>query len=202
MIDIKKSIVTSLEVLIEKHKEEEILLGDLVISMEQWGFALLMLVLVLPNCVPVPVPPGVSTVFSLPLLFFAGQMALGFSSPWLPYRLKQLKIKRKFILRAIELAKPRLEKLEKNSQPRFSFLFTKYGEMLIGAVWIVFSLSIAVPMPLTNFLPGVGILVSALGLLRRDGIMLFSGFIVGSVGIIITLLLLTIGATAISKIFS
>jgi len=194
-----KGITAALEEILSRHNGDYIVISDLVGALQERGFALLMMLIVLPNCVPVPVPPGVSTIFSLPLLFFASQMVIGRASPWLPGKLMGAKVKRDFLLRSLEIAGPRLRELELNTRPRLEFLVSPYGERLVGTVWLVLALSIAVPLPFTNFLPGIGILISAFSLLRRDGLGMIIGFCIGALGVAVTLSLLVFGAAAIKK---
>lgn len=169
-------------------------------ALHERGFGLLMLVLVLPNCVPVPLPPGISTIFSLPLLFLSTQMLMGLDSPWLPGWLHKKKINRKTLAKIISRANPRLKKIEILLRPRLSFASTRTGEKLLGGFWLIFSLSIAIPLPMTNFIPGVGILVSALGLLSKDGVVLLLGILIGLGGIVVTTMVIFLGAQAASAL--
>lgn len=62
-------------------------LRDFVEALGDRGFAIVLLVLAAPNSLPIPSPPGLSTVFGVPLAFFSVQMMLGRPRPWLPERL-------------------------------------------------------------------------------------------------------------------
>lgn len=185
---------------LEERKEEYLSFGELLKSLSNRGFAILMVVFTLPNCVPIPVPPGVSTIFSLPLLFLSLQMFFGLKAPWLPAWIGRRKIPRTTLSALIETANPRIEKLEKFLQPRMGFVTTHLGERLIGSAWLLFSISIAIPLPMTNFLPGLGILISSLGLLGRDGVIVIFGWVVGLLGIALTSALLIYGAKFIQSI--
>ena len=76
------------------------------------------------------------------------------------------------------------------------------GERLVGFFCLVFSLSIAVPLPLTNFIPATGIAIMSLGLLSKDGITVIAGMIVGSCGVTLTTVLLIFGKKALEGLFS
>ncbi len=169
-------------------------------SLHEQGFALLMAVLVLPNCVPIPIPPGMSTVFSIPLLFLSAQMLMGRDAPWLPAWLADKQISATFLRRVFTKVGPKLLWLERRMRPSMPFFVTRRGERLIGFVWLLFSISIAIPLPMTNFLPGVGIFVSALALLGRDGRIILAGFAIGAVGVAVTLGLLVLGVKAMNRI--
>lgn len=182
-----------LEETVDNHAADDISLGELMAVLQERGFGLLMLVLVLPNCVPIPVPPGVSTIFSLPLLFLAAQMLVAHPVPWLPAWLRQKTIKRSTLALMVGKIAPRLKIAEKLLRPRLSFFDTDAGERVIGFFWMLFALSIAVPLPMTNFVPGIGILLMSLGLLNRDGLFILLGIIVGSLGCAFTVTILVFG---------
>ncbi|MCA9423307.1 MAG: exopolysaccharide biosynthesis protein, partial [Nitrospira sp.] len=48
------------------------------------------------------------------------------------------------------------------------------------------------PIPLTNFPPGWGILIMSLGLLSKDGITILIGMIIGTIGVGITMIILVL----------
>ena len=105
---LKRKSYTASEVLeeaISNQTSDKVSMGELMHALNERGFGLLMLILVLPNCVPIPIPPGGSTIFSIPLLFLAIQMLIGRDSPWLPNWLSNRKIERKTLAAAFQ--KPR-----------------------------------------------------------------------------------------------
>lgn len=191
-----------LEETVGNHSADEISLAELMRVLQERGFGLLMVVLVLPNCVPIPVPPGVSTVFSLPLIFLAVQMLIGHPVPWLPNWLKQKTIKRATLAAMVSKLAPRLKIVEKLLRPRLSFFESNAGERVIGFFWLLFAISIAVPLPMTNFVPGIGILLMSLGLLSRDGAVILVGIVVGTLGCLFTMAMLVIGVKALKSLLA
>lgn len=196
-----KTICDELEDLIHESHGDSITLGDIVHRLRERGFAMLMLVLVLPNCVPIPIPPGISTLFSLPLLFLTAQMLWGRAEPWMPEKLAKKHIKLHYLRTVVNHIIPYMRRIQKCVKPRFSVASSKVGERFIGLCWFIFALSIAVPMPMTNFLPGIGILISAFGLIGRDGYIMVAGLIIGIGGVLFTTLLLILGGEAIKILF-
>lgn len=191
-----------LEETVGNHPSDDISLGELISILQERGFGLLMMVLVLPNCVPIPVPPGVSTIFSVPLAFLAVQMVLGRHTPWLPQWLKSKTIKRATLAAMVAKLSPKLKFVEKLLRPRLSFFMTPVGERLIGLFWLLCTMSIAVPLPMTNFVPGMGILLVSLGLLNRDGLIILVGMIIGLLGCGFTVALLILGFKAIKTLLA
>lgn len=200
--DASEPVSDTLEKMAQHYRSStRVTIDHLMHGLRHRGFAVLMLVLVLPNCVPVPIPPGGSTILSIPLLFIAVQMLWGQNTPWMPKWLRSKSMEQSTIDKIVRIAAPRLRWIEKFLHPRFSFTSSKTGERVVGFFWLIFAISIAVPLPMTNFIPGIGTLVMALGMLGRDGVVVCIGALIGLVGVTFTTLLLTLGVEAITAIF-
>lgn len=179
-----------LAIVVIEHKKEEISIGEMKNALHERGFGILMAIAALPICLPVPVPPGYTTLFSIPLFIFSIQMILGMRAPWLPPWIEKKYIKRASLEKIVEKANPWLKKIEHRMQPRMTYISVHTWERIIGIFAFVFTVSIALPIPLTNFPPGWGILVMSLGLLNRDGLTILIGMIIGTIGIGITMIVL------------
>lgn len=175
--------------------------GEIKNSLHERGFGILLLVFAFPLSIPFPVPPGFTAVPSIPLILFSIQMIMGLDSPWLPKWVSKKKLKRSTLAAIIEKTAPYLMKVEKLLHPRFSFSATRTGEKFVGVVCLIFSISIAVPLPLTNFIPAMGITVISLGLLSKDGVTIIVGMVIGSIGITITTLIILLGKDAVMALF-
>ncbi|MGB1540405.1 MAG: exopolysaccharide biosynthesis protein, partial [Rickettsiales bacterium] len=143
---------------------------------------------------------GVSTIFSIPLVFLSIQMLIGRESPWLPKWLRRKTIKRVTLASMISKLSPKLKYVEKLLRPRLSFASSTAGERIVGLFWLLFAVSIAVPLPMTNFVPGIGILIMSLGLLSKDGFTIIVGIIIGMLGVAFTTAVLLLG-TKVVKAF-
>ncbi len=191
-----------LEKVVEEHQHDMITVEQLKNALHERGFGVLMAIASLPLCIPIPVPPGYTTFFSIPLFIFSIQMIMGMDTPWLPKWLERREIRRHGLAKMIERANPILRKIEKLLKPRMHFAATETGERIIGIVAFICAVSIAVPLPLTNLPPGYGILIMSLGLLGKDGITIIVGIIVGFVGCAITTLILIYGGEAVMNMFA
>ncbi len=179
-----------LETVVVVFRGDTIAIGEIKNSLHERGFGILLAIASLPLCLPIPVPPGYTTFFSIPLFIFSLQMIIGMQSPWLPQWIAKKKIKRANLEKLITKANPWLKKIEKRLQPRLTYISVHTWERIIGIFSFVFALSISLPIPLTNFPPGWGILIMSLGLLSKDGITILIGMIVGTIGIGITMIVL------------
>ncbi len=186
-----------LEKVVDHHQHDTISIGEIKNAMHERGFGVLMAIAALPLCLPIPAPPGYTTFFSIPLFLFSLQMIWGRDSPWIPKWIARRQIKRKTLAHLVEKAAPMLRKIERLLRARLYFASSATGERLIGIVAFICSLSIAVPLPLTNLPPGYGILIMSLGLLGKDGVTILIGMAVGLLGVGITMGILIAGQTAV-----
>lgn len=179
-----------LAIVVVENTKESMTVGEIKNALHERGFGILMAIAALPICLPVPVPPGYTTLFSIPLFIFSVQMILGMRAPWLPVWIEKKSIKQSSLEKIVTKANPWLKKIENRMQPRMTYISVHTWERIIGIFSFVFALSIALPLPLTNFPPGWGILVMSLGLLNRDGVTILIGMIIGTIGIGITMIVL------------
>ncbi len=119
-------------------------------------------------------------------------MIVGMKAPWLPLWIEEKKVKRASLEKIVNKANPWLRKIENLMQPRLTYISVHMWERIIGIFSFVFAVSIAIPLPLTNFPPSWGILIMSLGLLSKDGLTILIGMIVGTVGVGITMIILAL----------
>ncbi|QHD65002.1 exopolysaccharide biosynthesis protein [Neorickettsia findlayensis] len=181
---------------------DSITLFEIKHALHERGFALLLLLFSLPLSIPLPVPPGYTTVLSIPILFFSVQIILGCDSPWLPKFLGEKSMKRKSLAFLIEKTVPILRKVEKFTRPRFPILNNAFGERIYGVISLMCAISIAIPLPLTNFIPAGGIVLMSLGVLNRDGIISILGVVTSFAGLFISALVIILGQKMVIELLS
>jgi hypothetical protein len=153
-------------------ERERISIGDLLHALEHRAIGALMFIFAVPNAIPVP--PGVSAVLGAPLIFLSFQLMLG-QRPWLPRLITDRSLSRVDFEKVINLAAPWLAKAERLMRPRLSMLARPPAEYLVGAVCLLLSIILFLPIPLGNMLPAFTICVLALGVLERDGVWVVIG---------------------------
>lgn len=160
---------------------ERIPLGDLIDALGERTFGLVMLVLALPTAIPFLY--GVPQVVSIPMLFVAAQLVIGRKALWLPEGLRARSFSKTDYAAMIARARPWLLRFERLSRPRLVALTRPPLDQVVGLAMLIASLSIAVPLPLTNTVPGIGVAILALGLIERDGLLVVGGALVALVWI-------------------
>lgn len=156
---------------LEQHPGDEIRLRDLLDELGDRAFGPTLLICALPEALPLPIA-GISALVAMPLMLVSGQLVLGFQRPWLPDQILDQSFKREHCEQVIGAAIPFLEKLEHFVEPRWSFLTTPEAERGVGAMVLVLSVIIALPIPFGNMLPAIVIVLICLGLIEKDGLII------------------------------
>ncbi|HEX8417033.1 MAG TPA: exopolysaccharide biosynthesis protein [Methylobacterium sp.] len=165
-------------------ESDRLTIGDIVAVLRDRAFALLVVILGLPNCLPMP--PPIPLVCGLLLLMVAAQITAGMSAPWLPRALLGRSIARSDVERAAKRAVPLLRRLERWSRPRMSLFETALGMRVVGLILLTLSLALIVAAPLVGQIPlGIAICLVGLGLVERDGIVVLVGLAVGVLGVML-----------------
>lgn len=158
--------------------------AELVLFLQERGFGLLLILFVAPISLPLPAI-GIAQIMALPLLFFSAQMIIGRKSPWLPEKLATKQISLDSLDKISDKIEKYLRKIESIIKPRLSFITSHQAEKFIGLCCLLCSISIAMPFPFSNTIPGMGMLLMAIGLIERDGLLVIAGMIIGAIGIAI-----------------
>lgn len=158
--------------------------GDLLETFHERGFGFFLLLFALPMSLPVFKPPGMSTLFGVPLLWLTGQQILGFHTVWFPETLQNRTISRQTLQGVIRACKPALPFLGRVLRPRLQFVTSGIASRLIGLCGFLMAASVSLPVPFGNTVPSWGIVLMALGVMSRDGLMVIIGAIVGIVWMI------------------
>lgn len=173
----------------------QVTLGWILEQLHERAFGLFLLILALPCCIPFLY--GVPQIVALPLMFVAVQIVMGRRVPWLPARLAARRVETESLHRLSDRAGPWLRRIEAVSKPRLAVLTRKPLDQIVGLALVLFSASILVPLPATNTVPGFAVVVVAMGLLQRDGILVLVGAVLGTAWIAT---LIFAGATLVSLI--
>ncbi|MEZ5914360.1 MAG: exopolysaccharide biosynthesis protein [Parvularculaceae bacterium] len=179
-------------------RKAEASLRDFIERLDERAFGLAILLFALPSSVPfVYVLPQ---ILSVPMLALAGQMAAGRESPWLPTKLQDRRFEIDPLRAVIKRCEPFTAWFEAIARPRFPELTGRIGARVIGLLLLVPATSILIPLPGTNAVPAMGISLTSLGLIERDGALVILGLFVGFAWVAL-LLIFGVSAASIIKDF-
>ena len=161
----------------------------LIDVLHERGFGVLIFLFALPMAIPLPVPPGVNLLFSIPLLFLTSQQIMASHALWLPNFITRKSIDSDALKNILVKSKPMMVKLSYFIRPRLGWVTQGAWSRVIGLFGLLFALCVCIPVPLTNTVPSFAILLMALGVLMRDGFAVLAGMIIGSlwIGLLATL---------------
>ncbi|MCF7222722.1 exopolysaccharide biosynthesis protein [Marilutibacter chinensis] len=153
-------------------------LGDVFAGLGKRSFGMLLFVATLPAFIPIP---GVGGAISGPLALLIGaQLLIGLRKPWLPAFIARRGPTRHSMVRFRDLLSPWLSRLERVVRPRAAFLLDRrLASAVTGVLVMLLGLLLSLPIPFTNYLFGVLLLMFALALLERDGYLMGVAWLAG-----------------------
>jgi hypothetical protein len=169
---------------IDRARGETITIGEIIEAFGERAFGFVLILFSLPNCVPAP--PGVAGIVGTPVLIFGLQMMLGHKRPWLPGFILRRSVSVATFRRLIDVAEPRLRKLEAFCKPRLVGLFGPFGDRIVGLFAFLVALSVLIPFPGTNFPPSIALVLASIAVMEEDGYLLLGGYLIGIAGLAYT----------------
>jgi len=165
--------------------DERLSVSAILAILSDHSFAVLILLLGLPNCVPMP--PPIPTVCALLLILIALQIGFGRKSPWLPAYVLRRSIGKAEVERAVGRALPLVSSLERWSRPRLLLFESNIAAGLTGLVLAALALGLLTAAPLLGQIPfGVAVTLLGLGLIERDGALIAGGVVAGALGALVS----------------
>jgi hypothetical protein len=156
-------------------RKARVTLGEIVARAEgDGGLGPVLFVLTLP--VLLPLPPGVSMVLAVPLLIVALQIVAGRPRLWLPDALARRSVERSALVKLMSRVLPLLGRLETAVRPRWRVLTGRIGVRAVGAACTLFAVILILPIPFANLVPAMAMGIFALGLTRKDGLLVLIGY--------------------------
>jgi hypothetical protein len=165
------SLIDTLVALKSVGTEEGTDVAEIVDTLDERAFGLLILLFAIP-CL-VPGLPGAQLI-AIPIFLLGLQMAAGREEVWLPKAALRAKVKRTWLEAIAGFVDKRLRWTERLSKPRLTSLASGWSERLIGLV--IALASVTIMLPITNTIPSLAITLIAVGLLQRDGVFTLGGF--------------------------
>ena len=173
-----RQLSSEIDLLLAALAERPLRLREMIEVMRGRAYTLLLILLSIPFCLPIPLP-GLSTVLGGVIALIGLRLSLRLD-PWLPVRVLDAELSTTTVTRLLVASRRVACMLESVLRPRFSILLD-FGLLhhLYGAM-ICFSgmlLMLPLPLPFTNLLPALTIILLAGALLERDGYFAVAGVV-------------------------
>ncbi len=158
----------------------DVTLEWIVANLRERSFGIVMLLIALVGLVP-----GLSPVVGILLAIPAIQMILGRSEPLLPRRLAARRISQVRLRRILKRLIPVVGRMERFIRPRWTTPF-EMTKRAVGFVILLLGATLLVPVPLSNIIPALAIMLLAFAFLEEDGILLCIALAAAAVSLAIT----------------
>jgi hypothetical protein len=160
-----------IQTLLDRLAQKPLTLGKIVDQTAERGFSLVMALLVLPFLFPVP--PGLTGFFCSPCILLSLQMIVGRKTPWLPQWLRRIEFSPALSQALLKNIHRLTAILEKITRPRLRRIATHpFIWRINGLVIAWLSILLIAPIPFTNPIPTVGILLLLVAMLEADGLLM------------------------------
>ena len=173
-----RKLSDELAMILREFEVETVTLREVMCLLQGRGFVLLIMLLALPFCTPVPLP-GLSTPFGLIIVIIGARLALG-AKPWLPSRLLDTRLSPKIFAKVFAFTRRIILGFERLLRPRMLWVTSSARRQQLHGVPIVICalmLLLPLPVPFSNVVPAWGVMLIAGGLLERDGAFIIAGYV-------------------------
>lgn len=188
--------------ILREFEVETVTLREVLGLLHGRGYVLLVMLLALPFCTPVPLP-GLSTPFGLIITVIGARLAIG-RKPWLPARLLDTRLPPKIFEKVFAFTRKIILGFERLLKPRLLWVTASARLEQLHAVPIVICalmLLLPLPVPFSNIVPAWGILLLAGGLLERDGGFILAGYVASVVTIVFFAAIAIFGVGAVDVVW-
>ena len=173
-----RKLSEELALILREFEVENVTLREAIGLLQGRGYLLLVMLLALPFCTPIPLP-GLSTPLGLIIAIIGVRLALG-QKPWLPARLLDKRLPPAVFAKVFSFTQKIILGFERLLRPRLLWLTATPGLRQLHAIPIVICaalLLLPLPIPFSNTVPAWGILLISGGLLERDGGFIIAGHV-------------------------
>jgi hypothetical protein len=182
-----------LKQIVEEDGPDRLSFTDLALQLKARAWGSLLVIFAAINVIPLP--PGASIFFAIPLIIVTAQMAFGRTSPWFPARIDRRGVTKHDLGRLIEKMQWLERRVERILKPRLAMLTGPTASRIIGIV--CFILALLTTLPIVHVAPAAVIVLFGLALIYRDGVLAIAAAVTGLLGAAVAIFLIGSGAVAI-----
>lgn len=123
------------------------------------------------NSLPVSLP-GFSTITGIPIMILGVQLLIGIHHVWLPQKVRNYTLTQEKMGPRLQKLHNQLQKWEHWIRPRYPFMTTPVVFRLLGLIFVIMAILLALPVPFLNFPSGFTMSILAIGMIERDGLII------------------------------
>lgn len=147
------------------------------------AFGMLLLAAAAPAFIPIP---GLAGGLSGPLVMLVGvQLLLRLPQPWLPAFIGRRGPRRRMLARLRDRLSPVLRQVERLVRPRATLMLDHWlPGIFTGLLVVAVGLLLTLPIPFTNYLFGMLVLLFAFAFIERDGLLMAAAWAGGIASVV------------------
>jgi hypothetical protein len=191
------ALLDTLDGLFRGTRESVLTLDDFLAGLRGRSYAVAILALDVPNCIPTGIP-WLSTLTGVPMLILVFQMFAGRPAPSLPRMIGRRGLPRGRLQDFLERARAPIRWLERVVHARHEWSVSGLPRRLLLTAWSATIVILALPIPFDNLLPAWAILFFCLALIEDDGVMAMLGWMFTLLMLVWTAFLYMMGHAAIA----
>jgi hypothetical protein len=167
-----------LALIVERSSKEVVRVEHVISFLHERAYTFLLLLLSLPFIQPIPVP-GLSSPFGVIIALLGLGLLIG-RKLWLPRHLLNLELPKSFVDSALGILRRLVRALEMVLRPRMIFLTDHLAMRRLRGFCILvcgFLLCLPLPIPFTNMVPAVTVILFAASMIGKDGYFFFAAIV-------------------------
>jgi hypothetical protein len=165
-----------IEALLQRSADHPLSIKEILTETSERSFSLMIGLLVLPFLLPMP--PGISTILGSGCLLLSLQMAMGWRKPWLPRKIASFQFPPAFTRQILTLVTRLNKVVEKFFHPRMTGLVRDPKIWRINGLCLAWlTILLMLPVPATNPIPTVAILLLVIATLEGDGLVMCVSYV-------------------------
>jgi hypothetical protein len=181
--------------IIEESGPDRLSFSELAAQLHARAWGGLLLIFAAINILPLP--PGTSVFFAIPIMLVSAQMVFGRDTPWFPARLDRRGVTKQELHRLIDKMEWVELRIERIFKPRLPVLTGQTAARLIGVVCLLLARLAAIPIPLFHVAPAIAIVLFGIALIYRDGALIIAAAVAAVLALIIDAVIFESGFLAI-----
>ena len=168
--------------------------GDILDVISKYSQFTLIAIAVFPLILPIPYPPGMPTILSIPVFVFILNALVGRRIIKIPEKVRKLSFKIDSLKTIVVKSRVIVTILAKISRGgRLKWMIDPQMTKIHAFFMLIMCTLIALPFPGTNYLPSISIFVISLGVVLTDGILVGIGYFIGLSGILLVAMIVIFG---------
>lgn len=181
--------------IVAEHGPERLTFSQLAAQLHYRAWGGLLLIFAAINVLPLP--PGTSAFFAIPILIVSAQMVFGRETPWFPARIDRRGVRKQELQRLIGKMEWVELRVERIFRPRLASLTGRTSARVIGAACFLLALVAGIPIPLFHVAPAVAILLFGVALIYRDGLLVIVAAVASVAALVVDALIVGSGFVAL-----